>query len=849
MMHANFTLRALHMNFDHISENAKSFSQEILRPPDTKSAGVQDLTNCMANEWLMQLEIQNRVRNELIAKRQEYEDKLILFEQQEEKKCKQKDENKKGVSKSKKPKIAKPTYEPPSIEDDMFPDITELFLKEEQKQYEDFINSIYNPKFLDLEAGEINLKQYFILGGIYQLYEVQKPQHFDFNSFNMSWHYNNSKLVIDENVHIPLYAQLYQRHSRVFKSLTERSLSLKLDEFKDTDPHCPWFVLTIQLPEHLCYWGKPVVCHYETVTKFIQNPVIPIEINKASKKLSRPQIPTAQTLNLVTKPVTKHLPFLKPQKGGLSDSILKLQHPSQESFFRTSLSNVRLAGKDWNKQNCARGFEGVLNIHDFPITTALNKSQIRHMHRYILPRMISSLKFPKEIQEDELKASQHRSKSKAGLLKRKRSDVNREASAENKHIFTFGPMQSNPERIIAIFPPDEPIRIIKHDATEETATDSIKKSISFVQLVKLINSIKWLYKLRVRKIMDLKSFKSKFPITNKRREDLRKSKLKPSVSMSSLHTANLSRSGLHTIKPFESNTVNMILNDSSSELHITECEQEDLQTCTYSHWTTEHILKSEYNREKRTVVLHTNRLGYFGFAFKRYEHFPFKFWKLEPDINDPENKIIFTLDTQYVRCVLYITDKGIKGHVTEPTTKFKRNPKMYLVIEEAVDDLKEFKKIFKEKYLNIFADKDACFYIENGYFSEKHLSTELHIYNCMAVNCTQMKFSFSPWNRLAQRRDIILNILQYQDSDDNTEEVRITPEEAYFVETSELCSDNIDTIKLHYNLTWRNINTYSDLHHLINSMYPAANERRCKNANLLTYLKNLLYEIRPLSFS
>lgn len=69
-----------------------------------------------------------------------------------------------------------------------------------------------------------------------------------------------------------------------------------------------------------------------------------------------------------------------------------------------------------------------------------------------------------------------------------------------------------------------------------------------------------------------------------------------------------------------------------------------------------------------------------------------------------------------------------------------------------------------------------------------------------------MKFSFSTWNRLALRRDIILKFLQYQDSDDNTVEVRITPEEAYFVETSELCSDNIDIIKLHYNLTWRNIN-------------------------------------------
>lgn len=75
----------------------------------------------------------------------------------------------------------------------------------------------------------------------------------------------------------------------------------------------------------------------------------------------------------------------------------------------------------------------------------------------------------------------------------------------------------------------------------------------------------------------------------------------------------------------------------------------------------------------------------------------------------------------------------------------------------------------------------------------------------MAVNSTQIKFSFSLWNRLAKRRDIILKFLQYQDLPENIVEVRITPEEAFFVETSELCSDNEDIINLHYNLTWRNI--------------------------------------------
>lgn len=80
----------------------------------------------------------------------------------------------------------------------------------------------------------------------------------------------------------------------------------------------------------------------------------------------------------------------------------------------------------------------------------------------------------------------------------------------------------------------------------------------------------------------------------------------------------------------------------------------------------------------------------------------------------PENEVIFTLDTQYVRCVLNITANGIRGHVTEASETYIRNPKMYLVIEKPLKDYKAFKELFKAKHLNIFAEHDASFYIENG---------------------------------------------------------------------------------------------------------------------------------------
>lgn len=106
----------------------------------------------------------------------------------------------------------------------------------------------------------------------------------------------------------------------------------------------------------------------------------------------------------------------------------------------------------------------------------------------------------------------------------------------------------------------------------------------------------------------------------------------------------------------------------------------------------------------------------------------------------------------------------------------------------------------------MFAELDACFYIDQGYFSQKHLAAELHIYDTMTVHCKLMKFKRSDWNRLATDRDILLCLRNMKEALDSVEvTVRVTPEASTFVEVSELCSDDLDTIKLHYQPTWRNI--------------------------------------------
>lgn len=103
----------------------------------------------------MQLEVQDRKRNEMIQARMEYEEQIRQYEEQMEK---QKGRNKDEKAPKKKARFAKPTKEPPFVANDMFPDTYDEFLDEEQKQYEHFIQTVCNPALLNLSTDEVVLQ-------------------------------------------------------------------------------------------------------------------------------------------------------------------------------------------------------------------------------------------------------------------------------------------------------------------------------------------------------------------------------------------------------------------------------------------------------------------------------------------------------------------------------------------------------------------------------------------------------------------------------------------------------------------------------------------------------------------
>lgn len=140
-------------------------------------------------------------------------------------------------------------------------------------------------------------------------------------------------------------------------------------------------------------------------------------------------------------------------------------------------------------------------------------------------------------------------------------------------------------------------------------------------------------------------------------------------------------------------------------------------------------------------------------------------------------------------------------------------------IEEPISDFNQFKKMLRDNNFNIFAEPDASFYIENSQYSAKHLPTEMHSYGVrMTLHCTAFKFDRSKWNRLAPRRDIVLQFNQYEKfSTNNSSSVLIKPDGVTFVEIFEECSNALYKVKLNYKPTWRNVsvNIYTKVLHLL----------------------------------
>ncbi|XP_030385002.1 uncharacterized protein LOC115632132 isoform X2 [Scaptodrosophila lebanonensis] len=882
----NLTLRCVHTHFDVNTENAKSYECVITEEQDL-NAGILDIEDCLVNEWLMQLEIQEDIIAKLLAKRALFEEIMVGINE----KAAQAAKEAKGEGKVSKTNVPKTPKEPQGIPPGMVPDTYGLFLVREQKQYMEFLDDIFHPEKLALKHYEINLRKYIILGGNYSFFFVRRPGHTSFEKFNITLHedgrilYTMSDIVAnlgdgeDEESRLgPLLGDTVggvpgtQRSRSRIETKSKSRLQLRPDAEPGTkiilnEDDLPFFHVTIKLPKHLCLWGLPVACQYMTEFE-------PLDVHRSEIQVAEivPQKKKGGKKGAKKGADEKDAVSMTPalQKETDNDQrplrFSQIQRPESRpsNIFRstllTMLRHSRLADRQIS----------IVPLSDFNLEEQLGKTKIRNLERHCVPRIISSFKFPMEFRE-QLQMLDEELKSKTNRLLRRpvEEDVNLTADVR-QYTFDYEEQQG-PERMFPVFDYFEPILY-----PEEAVHANMEDEGTLYGLLTKLDNIKSQYVTNYKNVMNQPVFEPKRrakkekdvtmeePQSTKTRSrsstkgrDSTRSRSKHKMQEPSIHTLmygsimNLSTTNIGAIESVKSN----ILDPESVSMHsrlsvLSEYEMHDEPPkIEVTHWTTEHIFDTKFNTEEQTITIKTDRLGIFGFAYKRYDHFPFRDWSLQPSDENPD-EIIFTLDTFHVRVILYVSGKGVRGYATDLSKEYVAKPVRYLDIEQPVSDFQELRMRFWNRNINIFAEHDACYYIDNGYFSIKHLATAEHTYDVMALHCKLIKFYRSSWNRLATRRDIIMCMKGAKDTSELSEvTIRVEPECTTFVEVHELCSDDLNVFKLKYSPTWRNIGTYSDAHQAIVSMFPQATDVRNKDALLIFQLKRLLSAVAPLCFS
>ncbi|KAH8395234.1 hypothetical protein KR222_003179 [Zaprionus bogoriensis] len=854
VLHDCLTLRCIHTNFDNYSQYAKSFDAIIPDSMKDLPAGILDIADCLAHEWDMQLDVQQELLENMLQKREEYEELMRLITERTERAAKEA-KNDPDAKSVKLPPIPKPTKEPIKLPPDMLPDAMTTFLDREHQEYLDMLDECYNPVNLKLKLSEINLRQYIILGGVFSIMFIRRSLNTHYEKFNIILHEDGHILHIRDDIVANIYghgegdSKLFQRGSTLSgRAKSQIRLNLDAQKRKTTmleDDELPYFYVTLQLAQDLCLWGEPVVCQYITEMENIESEESIVDEKKES------------------------IADKKKKKHSKLDAMKKLESTKLEAAERQS-EFQRLASKEESinvfrptlisllRHSKAITLEQPLvPVGNFSLLKKLNHSEIRRIERYCVPRLISSFKMPQEVREE---IDFQRPKAKNLLMRPRAAEV--EETIDYGYIDFNYDDQHAPERLYPVFPDVEHVFYDEHDLDENDDNPDPK---SLFGVLDTFDAIRLQYNTNCWRIwnqtdFDQKKGKKTIAATSVEHratnQSLRLKSTNKSVVLSRHSSFRSSTDdALHTSQTLlsEERTTHTegdhISLTEEPEPQVEEPKEPEKPKVEVTHWTTKHIFESRFDRHDRTMIIKTDRLGIFGLAYKRYEHFPFRDWSLQPNEENSE-EIILTVDTFHARVVLYISAQGVRGYVTDLAKGYVANPVKYLDIPKPVADFRVLHRLFYEKSINIFAAHDASFYIDNGYFSVKHVATEDHTYGAMAMHCKLMKFYRSSWNRLASRRNILLCMKNAKDISDHSDvTIRITPDSATFVEVSELCSDDLDVIKLNFRNTWRNLGNYTDLHQTILSMNPHAMDVRNKDTFLLFQIKRLLREIHILNYS
>lgn len=198
-------------------------------------------------------------------------------------------------------------------------------------------------------------------------------------------------------------------------------------------------------------------------------------------------------------------------------------------------------------------------------------------------------------------------------------------------------------------------------------------------------------------------------------------------------------------------------------------------------WTTCNIYDPKFNEEKQVLSFRTGKISPIGLATFRFVNLPFQAWEMRPDWKGPPGGVFLSITAATVIVEFIIKANEVCLNQLQNATS--------IALQDIVGIFyppHKLVRLMRQGGVDLFPQHDAYLYVEG--VTPKHYIAEKHLYNCMSLLCTTYNFSWSRWNLLAGRNNMVMQVREFLDRKKlpNYSMLLVTPLKAIIVDCTEV---------------------------------------------------------------
>ncbi|XP_052890423.1 uncharacterized protein LOC128298693 [Anopheles moucheti] len=826
-------IRGLWQVFDHYSNMDPTHTIPKLMP-------VPELSAAQEAEWNERQEVRRKRLTALRKLREDYESEQRRKQAEAEAleaqkggpgagkdaKPAAKSAGKKGAKAAKQAPADEPV--PAVITDETEVDIDAEFERQESDRFWDSLD-VVAPKSLPLRQGYINLREYAIVGGVFELARFDKlPQPVELRP---DFIYTN----------VPVGLKLTEKGYRAFES--EELIKIEL-----------------QLPAHCHWWEEPTVCCWEPWEEGAQFTQLPSEVQQFH--LNYDEIEARKATLLFAAPEPRRLRVLAVEPKTIEDFSLvdiplelRLHYLIREHLlpcvpegyrFRVELKRLYTILTERAERRKARDREqmardGMLQKYDQFLTKC-------HHHHGGPSLALSEMRLPIDSDIDigeEAGTNSRRSSASVRADDAERLQEMDEKLPQFSLAPSDGPRYLHPPALLY-----QPLEFGRFDGAETSAGEQEMEALvrsmespnamldndsnerlceTFSTFMMLLNYLREKERPHFPPLPPAVDETAGHPAPTQhpdrdkqpRRPQIRTTKKYPlglgerTRTLSGMSEAALSleekkkRKRKKSLDSARAQQEHLASQDAKTLPETKPSAEEEAEALSLiehepGRWSTMPIRNQSYDPDRRVLTFWTDRLGVYGLAARKYFNIPIVHWDIRRHGRIANLTTAITLSTKALQIVFYVTSNGyrveLQEHAKRQSKKSEDAPPVVLHPTDGTFSLDELERYLLGMNVHVFPQVDTCFYVPGleSTASPKHPSMETHNLRCLGVFCMTHNFQSCLWNRYANRRTSLILGRELIEGRNEPEfrTVMITPLKSQHVEVEELCSDSLDEILL-----------------------------------------------------